>query len=588
MTNLCFFELLPVVPTRGQNTDKVGKLRLSKIAGMVFLFCVATAIAAPAQTFTTLLSFDGTDGSGPTAALVQGTDGNLYGTTSAGGVSSRCTNGCGTVLKITPQGTLTTLHSFDFTDGYRPEALVQAANGNFYGTTNTGGAHTYGTVFKITPQGTLTTLYSFCAQTPPNCTDGADPQAALVQATDGNLYGTTSDGGIGVGTFFKVTPSGTLTTLHIFGTGNGEGFNPMGALVQATDGNFYGTTNTGGAFANDQGTVFKITPSGALTTLHTFDYVADFANGAYPVAGLVQGTDGNFYGTTSDGGNGNQEVGGAGTIFKITPSGSFTILHRFSGTDGGQPLAGLIQATDGNFYGTTKTGGTKEFGTVFKITPGGTLTTLYSFGSQSGCTDGYFPLAGLIQDTNGDLYGTTAGGTTTGTCQQSNGTVFRLSVGLRPFVSFMRSSGKVGQTVQILGQGLTGATKVSFNGANAAFAVKSETYLTATVPAGATTGFVTVATPGSTLKSNQKFRVTPQISSFSPTTGPADTTVVITGDSLTGTTEVVFACGKKATFTVDSDTQITATVPAGAMTGAINVVTPGGHVGSASSFTVIP
>ena len=481
MTNLCFFELLPVVPTRGQNTDKAGKLRLSKIAGMVFLFCVATAIAAPAQTFTTLLSFDGTDGSGPSAALVQGTDGNLYGTTSAGGVSSRCTNGCGTVLKITPQGTLTTLHSFDFTDGYRPEALVQAANGNFYG-----------------------------------------------------------------------------------------------------------TTNTGGAFANDQGTVFKITPSGTLTTLHTFDYVADFANGAYPVAGLVQGTDGNFYGTTSDGGAGNEEVGGAGTIFKITPSGSFTILHGFSGTDGGQPLAGLIQATDGNFYGTTKTGGTKEFGTVFKITPGGTLTTLYSFGSQSGCTDGYFPLAGLIQDTNGDLYGTTAGGTTTGTCQQSNGTVFRLSVGLRPFVSFMRSSGKVGQTVQILGQGLTGATKVSFNGANAAFAVKSETYLTATVPAGATTGFVTVATPGSTLKSNQKFRVTPQISSFSPTTGPADTTVVITGDSLTGTTEVVFACGKKATFTVDSDTQITATVPAGAMTGAINVVTPGGHVGSASSFTVIP
>jgi uncharacterized repeat protein (TIGR03803 family) len=524
------------------------------------------------------------------AALVQGIDGNLYGTTSAGGASSRCTNGCGTVLKITPQGTLTTLHSFDFTDGYVPQALVQARNGNFYGTTNTGGAHSFGTVFKITPQGTLTTLYSFCAQT--NCADGADPQAALVQATDGNLYGTTTTYGVtgngvtGVGTFFKITPGGTLATLHVFGTGNGEGFYPIGALVQATDGNFYGTTSEGGAFANDAGSVFKITPTGTLTTLHTFDYVGDFANGAYPVAGLVLGTDGNFYGTTSDGGNGNEEVGGAGTIFKITPSGSFTLLHRFNWTDGGRPVAGLIQATDGNFYGTTTGGGTNEFGTVFKITPGGTLTTLYSFGSQSGCTDGYFPLAGLVQDSNGDLYGTTAGGTTSGPCQQSNGTVFRLSVGLSPFVSFVRSSGKVGQTVQILGQGLTGAKKVSFNGANAAFAVKSATYLTATVPAGATTGFVRVATPSVTLKSNQKFRVTPQIFSFSPTSGPVTTSVVVTGRSFTGAREVVFACGKTASFVVDSDTQITATVPAGAMSGTINVVTPGGEAASPASFTV--
>jgi len=358
----------------------------------------------------------------------------------------------------------------------------------------------------------------------------------------------------------------------------------VGTLVQATDGNFYGTTSEGGAFANDQGTVFKITPSGTLTTLHTFDYVRDFANGAYPVAGLVQGTDGNFYGTTRDGGNGNQEVGGNGTIFKISPSGSFTILHRFNFTDGAEPVAGVIQATDGNFYGTTKSGGTNGFGTVFKITPSGTLTTLYSFGSQSGCTEGYFPVAGLVQDTNGNFYGTTAGGP----CQQSNGTVFRLSVGLSPFVSFVRSSGKVGQTVQIVGQGLTGATKVSFNGANAAFAVKSETYLTATVPAGATTGFVRVATPSGTLKSNQKFRVTPQIFSFSPTSGPVPTSLVVTGESFTGAREVIFASEKTASFVVDSDTQITATVPAGAMTGKINVVTSGGDAASPISFTVTP
>jgi uncharacterized repeat protein (TIGR03803 family) len=588
MTSLHIFEQFPVTAARGWKRGGLDNGGGWKMICAVFLFCAATEVASSAQdqpaslqmtytSFTTLADVC----CAPNASLIQGTDGALYGTTASGG------QGQGTVFKITPSGMLTTLHSFAFVDGAHPQAgLVQATNGNFYGTTTDGGAYSYGTVFKMTPQGELTTLYSFCA--PTSCADGANPQGALIQATDGNLYGATSGPGYGGGTLFKITPAGTLTTLYSFG--NGASCTPVGALVQATDGNFYGTTlNTCGYYG---GTVFKITPTGKLTTLHIFDYIHDFPNGAYPLSGLVQGRDGNFYGTTSDGGNGNVEVGGApGIVFKITASGSFTVLHRFNWTDGSSPRAALIQVTDGNLYGTAIGGGANGYGTAFKITPGGTLTTLYSFGSQSGCTDGYFPVAGLVQDTNADFYGTTAGGTTSGPCQQSNGTVFRLSVGLSPFVSFMRSSGKVGQTVQILGQGLTGATKVSFNGANAAFIVKSGNYLTATIPGGATTGFVTVTTPSGTLASNQKFRVTPQILSFSPTSGPVGTSVVITGKSLAGATNVTLACKWPMSFTVDSNTQITAIVPSttsSGTSGTIAVRTPGGRVESSTKFTVTP
>ena len=214
---------------------------------------------------------------------------------------------------------------------------------------------------------TLTTLYSFCSQ--PNCVDGAYPQAGLVQGTDGNFYGTTAnDAGPNQGTVFKVTAGGTLTSLYNFcaQTGCPDGSQPSGGLVQATDGNLYGTTVLGGA--SDYGTVFKITPGGTLTSLYSF-CAAGFscADGGYPHAGLVQATDGNFYGTTFQGG-----AYGGGTVFKITAAGTLTTLHSFGGfgTDGYAPFAGLVQATDGNFYGTTNLGGPRGYGTVFKITPG--------------------------------------------------------------------------------------------------------------------------------------------------------------------------------------------------------------------------
>ncbi len=274
-------------------------------------------------------------------------------------------------------------------------------------------------VFKITPTGTLTTLYSFCAQS--GCTDGEYPVAGLVQGTDGNFYGTTPEGGAnGGGTVFKITPTGTLTTLYSFCAQNNcaDGANPAAGLVQATDGNFYGTTYAGGA--NGYGTVFKITPSGTLTTLYSFCSKGGCADGSYPEAGLVQATDGNLYGTTFaatfDGG-----ANGDGTVFKITPSGTLTTLYSFSGPDGANPWAGLVQATDGNFYGTTYAGGANGDGTVFKTPLTGILTTLHSFDG----TDGAGPEAGLVQATDGNFYGTTFYGGTNGA-----GTVFRLvSVG---------------------------------------------------------------------------------------------------------------------------------------------------------------
>jgi uncharacterized repeat protein (TIGR03803 family) len=478
---------------------KMSKFDWGRRVCIAVLLC-ATVIALPSQTstttFTTLHGFDGTDGGNPVSALVQATDGNLYGTTEFGG-ANRCYSGrvCGTVFKITPGGTLTTLYSFcsqsNCADGGSPlGALVQAINGDLYGTTERGGANGSGTVFKITPSGTLTTLHSFAG------TDGYEPLAGLVQTTDGNLYGTTNSGGANNhGTVFKITPSGTLTTLYSFCSQGSctDGANPEAGLAQATNGNLYGTTQYGGA--NGYGTIFKITPNGTLTTLHSFDYT----DGAYPLATLVQATDGNFYGTTFYGGSNNW-----GTVFKMTPSGTLTMLHSFDYTGGAKPYAGLVQATDGNFYGTTSSGGINNDGTVFEIAPSGALTTLYSLCSQSSCTDGSSPYAGLLQATSGKLYGTAGFGGT-----NNSGTVFSLSVGLAPFVETEPTSGKVGAAVNILGTNLAGATSVTFNGTAAAFKVVSPSLITTTVPAGTTTGKVQVTTPKRTLSSNVPFRVLP-------------------------------------------------------------------------------
>jgi uncharacterized repeat protein (TIGR03803 family) len=288
---------------------------------------------------------------------VLGTDGNFYGTTSFGGP-----NNSGTVFKIKPGGALTTLHTFSGADGANPwTGLIQATDGNFYGTTSAGGANGGGTVFKITYGGTLTTLHGFAGA------DGSQPGAELVQATDGNFYGTTSSGGANAkGTVFKITSGGTLTTLYSFcaQVGCSDGSSPAARLAQGSDGNFYGTTGLGAN--NDSGTVFKITPGGILTTLYSFCNVFSCTDGANPQAGLMQGSDGNFYGTTVSGGN----TGHQGTVFKITPGGTLTTLHDGYGPTGYWPRVVLIQASDGNFYGSMASGGSHGAGVIFRLSVG--------------------------------------------------------------------------------------------------------------------------------------------------------------------------------------------------------------------------
>ena len=278
-----------------------------------------------------------------------------------------------------------------------------------------------------------------------------------------------------------------------------DGANPEAGLILGTNGNFYGTTVNGGA--NGDGTVFSITASGTLTTLHNFcsQGGSSCTDGSKSDAGLVQGTNGKLYGTTSGGG-----ANGYGTVFGITAAGTLTTLHSFDGTDGSSPEAGLAQGTNGKFYGTTYSGGANGDGTVFSIAAGGTLTTLYSFCAQPDCTDGADPEAGLVNGTNGKFYGTTGFGGTS-----DYGTTFGISVGLGPFVETNPTSGNVGMAVTILGTNLVGASSVTFNGTAATFTVVSGSEITTTVPADATTGTLQVVTLTGTLSSNVPFRVLP-------------------------------------------------------------------------------
>jgi uncharacterized repeat protein (TIGR03803 family) len=563
-----------------------------RIACGIFLFCAAV-ISAPAQTFTDLFYFPVNPGIAPSTPLVQGIDGNFYGATKGESLTKQggCTN-CGSVFKITPAGKLTTLYHFctlvNCADGAVPLGrLVEGPDGSFYGTTTEGGdftcgANGCGTIFKITRAGKLTTLHTFTGP------DGSFPQGALVLGPSGVFYGVaTGNGANGGGTFFKIT-AGTLTTIYNFCAQSGciDGGGPTG-VIQATDGFFYGTTGSGGdvnCFLHSCGTVFRLTPFGTLTTLHAFTGLAD---GAFPQGGLVQGADGELYGMTVGGGVANGAT--PGVIFKITPGGALTTLYTFCSQSGCSDGSGsnqpLIQATDGNFYGVTcgcGNGGDGN-GNIFRMTPSGTFTVMHALSAN----DGADPRA-LLQATSGVLYGTTLGGATSNVPMPFLGTVFSLDVGLGPFVAPTPVWGLVGTRVTILGNNLTGTSAVGFNGASAAFTVVSDSEITTTVPAGATTGAIQVTTPSVTLSSNTAFRVTPQVLSFSPTSGPVGSTETITGVSLTGATVVSFNGVQATSFTVDSDTKITVTVPTGATSGFVAVRTPGGRGQSATNFTVTP
>jgi uncharacterized repeat protein (TIGR03803 family) len=376
--------------------------------GMVF------RLAPDGSGFTVLHSFTGDpDGRYPSAGLIQGPDDTLYGTTYYGG-SAR-----GTVFRLAPDGSgFTLLHSFTGapTDGQNPSAsLIQGPDGTLYGTTAYGGSVGIGTVFQMAPDGNGFTLLHGFDGAP---ADGTQPRAGLIQGPDGTLYGTTSQGGsANLGTVFQMASDGSgFTVLHSFTGAPTDGQSPLAGLIQDLDGTLYGTTSLGGT-AN-LGTVFRLAPDGSgFTLLHSFSSAP--TDGQHPYAGLIQGPDGTLYGTTYQGGS-----NGNGTVFRLAPDGSgFTLLHRFTGTDGGAPSAGLIQGPDGTLYGTTFYGGFADRGTVFQMAPdGGGFTLLHSFTDAP--TDGRYPYAGLIQGPDGTLFGTTLEG---GSAGSTFGTVFQMA-----------------------------------------------------------------------------------------------------------------------------------------------------------------
>jgi len=374
------------------------------------------------------------DGANPQSAPIQGSDGNFYGTTNQGGML-----GVGTVYRMTPDGIVIVLHSFSGCtngqagcgiDGAWPFAgLFQAVDGSFYGTTESGGGaglgpveQNIGTIFKMTADGTVTTLHVFSGL------DGYTAYGGLVLGSDGNLWGTTVAGGASrQGNIFKLTLDGQFSVVYAF-TGGTDGAQPTGGLAQGTDGYFYGTAQSGGDYG--VGTIFKIALDGTFTVLHEFTG-DDSLDGGIPFSSLIQATDGSFYGTTQG-----LSIPG-GTIFKMTPDGTVTVLHRFTGgTDGAQPYAPLIQAADGNFYGTTLNGGggacmgvakygsLPGCGTVFEVTSSGAFATLHVFTSLA---DGMYPVAGLIQGRDGLLYGTASSGPCDSTYSNCGmGLIFRL------------------------------------------------------------------------------------------------------------------------------------------------------------------
>lgn len=400
---------------------------------LVIIFVAGTPYAQSDFTLTNA------DGAHPSAPLVQGLEGNLYGITPEGG-----TNGAGTIFKITPAGSLSTLFSFPGNESsiVPTGGLIQADDGNLYGTSSVGGVDDSGTVFKITTSGVVSILHSFSkVDKDDKNADGARPSDGLTEGKDGDLYGRTRRGGMyGLGTVFKITTTGTLSSLYSFSNNDTAPGLPSGGLIQGNDGNLYGTIENGGI--NRSGAVFTITTTGVFKTLHSLSKIAPcpssnpdapcpFKNvdGAHPDSGLIQGKDGNLYGSAESGG-----VNGSGTVFKITTVGVFKKLYSFSASldpeiwqnaDGASP-GRLIQGQDGNLYGSAAVGGMNSSGTVFKITTSGVFRRLYKFSAVdfNGLknADGSRPLGGLIQVKAGNLYGTTTIGGANGT-----GTVFKIT-----------------------------------------------------------------------------------------------------------------------------------------------------------------
>ena len=500
--------------------------KLPKIlaAGIVHSMACLLSALAQAPSVSVLYSFTGppNDGSAPVAPVIMDSAGNLYGTT-AGGGNTTCNSGCGTVFKLDTSGKETVLHQFVGSDGAFPAGgLVMDASGNLYGTTVSGGSGGLcknfgcGTVFKIDAAGNFTVLHAFSE----TGSDGGNPTSGLILDSSNNLYGTTGWGGAyGTGTVFMMDTSGNNEVLlHSF-TGS-DGTEPSAPVIMDLGGNLYSTTFTGGA--GGVGTVFKLNiATGIFTVLHAFDLTTE---GGYSCAPVVLDTAGNLYGTTA----GTGSSGSYGALFEIDSAGNFQVLHAFTGsTDGGylrtegRPAAGLVLDASGNLYGTTATGGapvaqTSTGGTIFKFSAG-TLTTQHTFYcTLSGCAEGVYPSAGLVEDAGGNLYGTTTSGGTGG-----GGTVFKLIVEASPAINSISPNqaiaGAPAFTLTVNGANFVSGSTVNFNGnttGTTTFVSSSE--LTATITASdiAVAGIysVTVTNPSNDVSNAVSFTVTGQSS----------------------------------------------------------------------------
>lgn len=531
-------------------------------SGIRHLLCACTLLVLcagllHAQNFQDLYDFNcNTGGCNPVdyGYLTQGKDGNLYGT------AAGPTNGSIFMVTPTSPASYTDLYFFDGTTAASPTAaLTLATDGNFYGTTQAGGTSNLGVVYRFTPPSTLKVLYNFTS---------SYPASAPVQAKDGNLYGITSGGQP-----YKVTlPKGTVTTFST--TAPNQVYAP---LLLASDGNLYGTTRGGGT--SGVGTVFRMTTGGAFKILH--DFTGTTPDGATPQGPVVQASNGLFYGTTESGGTND-----FGVLFEVSATGAYQTLYSFNpNTDGGSPAAGLLIGPDGFFYGSTTVGGAVDFGTLFQATHGGSYNKLFDFTGITGAVLGENPFTTLMAHTNGSFYGTTSydGGL------YAEGTVYSLTVPNPIFTLIVEGPIFVhpGIPVEILGNNLEQTFSLAFGGVQAQFQPGSDTFLTATVPDAAVDGFVTVTFPtGLQIQSQQAVHILPGITNLDPTSGTVGTQVGIVGGGFAGATKVTFGGVKATSFTVVTPAFIQAIVPSGAKTGKVTVTTPNGSAASKQTFTV--
>lgn len=530
----------------------------------MILAVVGTAVQAQAR-YSVLYDFTGAPSTGEAVGLLaQGADGNLYGVSYYGGVYNN-----GTIYQMSlAGGPPNVLYSFSTYDECNM-GLTLGTDGNFYGSCAKGGAYNLGYAFQMTPPPNVTfnVLYNFSGYP-----DGAQPTSRPIEAADGNFYMTTFTGGDNdLGAAFQITPTGT-NKLYSFSAGNVS--YPNGPLLLGSNGNLYGTTQAGKGFPPPPacGAIYEITTAGQITVLHTF--AGGTSDGATPTRGVLQGSDGNFYGTTIQGGK-----RGLGTVFRMTPAGQVKLLHSFTTAGYGYPR-GLTLASNGNFYGVANDceTGCKDTGdgSIFEISPTGKFLIIHKFEGP----DGTHPDSAL-SNTNGDLYGVTLKG---GTHNES--VLYRLSFAAPEYCRPQIALGQQNSLTQILGQGFDSSSVVAFDGVpTPTVVVTGSTFITATVPPEAQTGFVTVITGSKTLKSLQPFQVLPTIGGFTPPNGPVGTHVTIKGTGLTQTTKVSFG-SVNAKFAVDSDIQVTAIVPKGAATAPIYITTKGGTTASLSEFTV--